>query len=1556
MKTLRKISKEYYVRQIMTSWLAFYMFFCFGMPVRVAMATPAGGVPVISPDTGDANITYNTGDYNHTTQVGVLTNRTIIDWNSLDTAGGLVEVRETLKFTQGDLIGSAVLNRVSGPQTQFNGDLIAGGMRIFIVNPAGIIFGQGAKVNVTQLVASSLKLTNDAFINGLNTGKFQFTDGDGAVINYGQIGNITPAQSVALIGKMVQNTGIITTTSGGYVAMVAGDRVLLAEQGSNIVVEAADSVASATPIPALGPNGENINVTAGDVINSDTGTINAPEGQVVLAAGDIFSTALSLDNKAVKVDGGIGTVEQNGNVHADGDTGDGGTVSLTAGDEVILGPDSQTTANAVPDGTSDDRPIGGRIVISSPGKVTIDPAAQLVAKGNGYYDAADNGRFDIPDDTDFRGSVQITGKYITPPAYVDLSAWSGDTEQAGYLTIGPYEGDLIIANGPQMPDPAANTIYEGWIEQQSGLGVNVDLLSPGNITAQTLSSDLDPGLGGGSGDLSFRTLYDNGSITFDTQDVISTNNGGNIFMVAGSGGITVGDIKTQTSGDKSTDSGQIFLLTARPEDATEGGDITTGSLQVTGGGNSEISAIAAGTLTVNGDVTSIRNQVPADNQIVGKALICLIGAENVILNADVIKVETHGKFKTHADICISAGWDVTIENTQTKAGSVIIADAKSSQSGPYTADASVDILAGWNKKDAPGVIKIDGINYNGEPGGDNSDLPITVTASVSKIGGPSKITPSDSWSEDDPYPLVDPSDGSSKLWQEEQTKDSARQTVTLQIDNTEGLTPSDVGSPCYDCPRPPFLPPIPVIFWLADDTSETNWRSGNIDGIDPAVLDVLLNDNGKDDSGNLIPLLGVSSIIIDGVAYDTVGETIDTDKGGKLQLVLFEYQGQSYMGFVYTPPTDQEFVWDGGTSAYASFTDTFQYQAEKEVDGRMVTSKNTATVTITVKNILPVANPASGDVHMNTVGTQTIVDIPLSVTDIDGSPQPLIYEPGSPASNGDASINNTTATYEPDDYYVGGDSFDFTVSDASILTKTSQPVASTGTVSVDVTNEGPTAVTEAATEHMTNSLTTTIIDPLGGAYDNPDGVLLDPITVILDNDINGDGIIETDKGTITLVSNIDGTYSFKYTAKEGATGQDVFTYTVSDGDLSRSQEGTLTVNLTNEGPTAVTETATEHMSNSLNTTIVDPFGGAYDNPDGGILDPLTVVLNGDGGDGIIETDKGTIMLVSNIDGTYSFKYTAKEGATGQDVFTYTVTDGDLSRSQEGTLTVNLTNVGPFANDASVSGNVNTAISGGVTFDDLPDIFANDEVDPLTVEILTNPANGTLTFFDPVTGQFTYIPNSGYVGPDSITYSVTDGQQDLQPVIRTISINVLPVEQPEPVLPPPPLPLIRFPKAEGCPVMMQAVAAELGVTTQTIQVSFDNAAAVAPNIQPCFACERVVSYAETLRDVDGSYMAAMAQVFNTLAPPDAPFTPEMGAAIATAFAENLNNPDMPQYAKAMEYIDAFVGYVTVLDDQMGSPVGDSMAFVMGRYGEPLRAGDNANMMAYVEMRIAQTQGL
>jgi hypothetical protein len=155
---------------------------------------------------------------------------------------------------------------------------------------------------------------------------------------------------------------------------------------------------------------------------------------------------------------------------------------------------------------------------------------------------------------------------------------------------------------------------------------------------------------------------------------------------------------------------------------------------------------------------------------------------------------------------------------------------------------------------------------------------------------------------------------------------------------------------------------------------------------------------------------------------------------------------------------------------------------------------------------------------------------------------------------------------------------------------------------------------------------------------------------------------------------------------------------------------------------------------------------------------------------------------------------------------------------------------------------------------------------------------------------------------------------------------------------------------GCPALVAAVSAELGVPGDTIQVSLANSFALNTNIQPCESCARLLNAATILRDEDGSGMAAMNQVFNTVAPAGAPFTPEMATSIATAFAGRVN--DGTQYATAIEYIDAFVRYIAVLDTEMGSPVadGDSIAFVMEKYGAGITENENSNIAAFVATRL------
>ncbi len=225
-------------------------------------------------------------------------NGAIIDWSNFNT-----NVDQSVTFNQymGALpdSSSAVLNRISSGTvpTIFNGVLNANG-RVFVVNPAGVIFGAGSTINVNQLIASGLNMSNDAFRSVLDDeGKpMIFAGGSGQVENYGTI----KADRVHLVGKRIVNMGTIAAPDG-LVVMAAGDDVYLAQDGSNVLV-------------ALHESSEN---PADSIINE--GSVNVGNGKIVLAAGDTFSSAIQeVDTlAAVSVDA---TMEENSQTTEDSDS------------------------------------------------------------------------------------------------------------------------------------------------------------------------------------------------------------------------------------------------------------------------------------------------------------------------------------------------------------------------------------------------------------------------------------------------------------------------------------------------------------------------------------------------------------------------------------------------------------------------------------------------------------------------------------------------------------------------------------------------------------------------------------------------------------------------------------------------------------------------------------------------------------------------------------------------------------------------------------------------------------------------------------------------------------------------------------------------------------------------------------------------------------------------------------------------------------------------------------------------------------------------------------
>jgi filamentous hemagglutinin family protein len=583
----------------------------------------------------------------------------IINWNNFDT--GAAEIIEFNQFLGGvEDSASAVLNRItSAIPTQFDGTLEANG-RVFVVNPAGIVFNIGSTVNVGQLVASGLNMTDDAFnaVLANPANQMEFEGGTGEV----DCGARVTADRVYLVGKKVFNRKLISAT-GGLVVLAAGDNVYLAQDGSNVLIQVLADPLDTDP-----------DVVNRSVLNAGT------NGTVVLAAGDTFSRAISTAGVVSAASGTVkyqaAKVEIRGEVDVSGNAAqaaDGGTVTVNGKEEVVLRlPSSLIPREVKADGGLDGD--GGTITLESEGTVTIWEDRSISARGGS---SSGDG-----------GSVKITGEHFVLSGDVDASPQSAGYEP-GTLEIDPPI--VTVANGVNPGDTAlADTLYEQDIETLSTTGTNV-IVRGDAVNVQDMTDD--GAITGGVGGIELHGTGVAGSVSFaDTGNTISTTRG-NITVTAGSGGANVGNLRT---GAASSSPGQISITT------TNGGDVATGSLTITDGrGRAEINVDASGDLTVNGAVevgssTAIDNVPSGQN---AEAMIALRGGGNVVLNgvvnADAVAANPAAPGGvTKADIQIRGGDDVDINGA-------IVATAVSATNG--TSYASVEIVASNNVNFGIGV-------------------------------------------------------------------------------------------------------------------------------------------------------------------------------------------------------------------------------------------------------------------------------------------------------------------------------------------------------------------------------------------------------------------------------------------------------------------------------------------------------------------------------------------------------------------------------------------------------------------------------------------------------------------------------------------------------------------------------------------------------------------------------------------------------------------------------------------------------------------------------------
>jgi filamentous hemagglutinin family protein len=587
-----------------------------------------------------------------------------------------------------------ILGRVtSGNASVINGILqvTGGNSNLFLINPAGIVFGQNASLNVpasfTATTANGIGFGSNGWFSASGANDYAsligtpsslaFTTGQaGAIVNAANL-VMQQGQNLTLVGGTVASTGQLTAPGGNIiVAAVPGTSLVRVSQpGSPLSLE----------IQPITPGSGQPNPWNNSVLSL---------AQLVTGAGGSNATGLSVNPDGTVQLTGSGIRVENGDV-VSGNINTSSTVSSVNGGSILLSAQRNinTTLGTLDSSASGN---GGAMTLSTfNGSIATGDLNSFSTSGNGGQIAAST----------FNGSI-ATGN-LSSNGGVDGGAIALTT-QNGSITTGNLSSYASSIN------PFATNVA------RNGGAITLTTRN-GSITTGKLDSysfTPNPPSGGNGGAIALTTV--NGNIATSHLDSsargFAARNGGAIALATVNGNITTGDLVSSLFSAGGIGGGAIALTTVN-------GNITSGNLnsQASNRGGARSGAITL--TTVNGNITSSTLNSSSASTSFGWGGAITLTIQNGNITTDNINSSSGGKGGTIS---------LTTQN-----GNVTTGDLNSSTAGSFPGDVGISISAGNNITSG----KINTSNSSGNGGavsisaGNSISIGPINSSSVSKNGG-----------------------------------------------------------------------------------------------------------------------------------------------------------------------------------------------------------------------------------------------------------------------------------------------------------------------------------------------------------------------------------------------------------------------------------------------------------------------------------------------------------------------------------------------------------------------------------------------------------------------------------------------------------------------------------------------------------------------------------------------------------------------------------------------------------------------------------------------------